>query len=145
MHNFFKTRRDGIRNERIREEMNQESVTVRLEEKQLKLFGHITRMNEEWKPRQIWEVKVEGRRPRGRPRNTWEERIEGMACVRGKTLREFKAMASDGNRCKEFLKAFPTLWWQEGVAKEEDEEEEEEEDALLFQFHNQYYKYLETV
>ena len=53
-----KTRRDRIRNERIREEMNQESVTVRLEEKQLKWFGHITRMNEESKPRQIWVVKV---------------------------------------------------------------------------------------
>ena len=30
-------------------------------------FGHITRMNKKRKPRQICEVKVEGRRPRGRP------------------------------------------------------------------------------
>ena len=81
----------------------------------------------EWMRREnqdIWEVKVEERRPRGRPRNTWQERIEGMAHVRGKTLREFKAIASEINRWKEFLKASPTLWWQQGVAKEEEEEEE---------------------
>ena len=57
-------------------------------------------MNEERKPRQIWEVKVEGRKPRGRPRNTWEERIEGMARIQGQTLREFKAIANDRNRWK---------------------------------------------
>ena len=53
------------------------------------------RMNEEREPRQIWEVKVEGRRPRGGPRNTWEERIERMTRVRGKTLRELNAIAND--------------------------------------------------
>ena len=37
-----KTKRDLIRNERIRKELNQESVSVRLEEKQLKWFGQIT-------------------------------------------------------------------------------------------------------
>ena len=52
---------------------------------------------------------MEGRRPRGLPRNTWEDRIDGMARVREKTLREFKAMASERNSWKEFLKASPTL------------------------------------
>jgi hypothetical protein len=70
------TRRDSIRNERIREDLRQEGIENRLVKRQLKWYGHVVRVGEERKPKQILEARREGRRPRGRPRKSYEDRIE---------------------------------------------------------------------
>jgi hypothetical protein len=46
-----KTKRDRVRSERIREQVGQESVRRVLEERQLKWFGHVYRMERERKPK----------------------------------------------------------------------------------------------
>ena len=65
-----KTKRDMIRNERIREGLKQESIGGKLRKRQMKWFGHVLRMDEERKPRQM----MEGRRGRGRPRMSYMDR-----------------------------------------------------------------------
>jgi hypothetical protein len=71
-----KTRRDGIRNERISEDLGQEGIENRLVKRQLKWYGHVVRMGEERKPKQCLEARPEGRRPIGRPRKSYEYGIE---------------------------------------------------------------------
>ena len=56
-----KTRRDEIRNERIREALKQKSVDEILQKRQLIWFGHVVRMDERRKTRQINEARTEGR------------------------------------------------------------------------------------
>jgi hypothetical protein len=50
-----KTRRDSIRNERIREDLGKEGIENRLVKRQLKWYGHVVRMGEERKPKQFLE------------------------------------------------------------------------------------------
>ena len=62
-----KTGRDRIRNDRIREDLNQKKTLADIiEERQLKWFGHVYRMPGERKPKQAMEMR------RGRPRIKWE-------------------------------------------------------------------------
>ena len=69
-----KNRIDRIRNERIREEVGQRKTMFNIiEERQLGWFGHVRRMEEDWKAKQAYEMRVEGRYGRGRPRIMWED------------------------------------------------------------------------
>ena len=83
-----KTRRDRIRNDGIREGLKQRSVDEILQKRQFKLFGHVIRMDERRKPRQIMEVRTEGRRGRGRPRKAYMDKIEVRARKSGKGIGE---------------------------------------------------------
>jgi hypothetical protein len=64
-----KTKRDRVRSERIRGQVGQESVRRVLEERQLKWFGHVCRMERERKPKQFMEAQVEGRKTKGKTKN----------------------------------------------------------------------------
>jgi hypothetical protein len=87
-----KTKRDRARSERIREQVGLESVRRVLEERQLRWFGHVYRMERERKPKQCVKAQVERRKQRGRQR-IFESRIEEIGSRRGKTLAEMKKMA----------------------------------------------------
>jgi hypothetical protein len=100
-----KTRRDSIRNERIREDLGQEGKENRLVKRQLKWHGHVIRMGEERKPKPFLEARPEGRRPRGRPRKSHEDGIEEIGRRKGKILREMRRLAVDRGRWKEFVEA----------------------------------------
>jgi hypothetical protein len=100
-----KTRRDGIRNERIREDLGQEGIENRLVKRKLKWYGHVVRMGEERKPKQFLEARREGRRPRGRPRKSYEDGIEEIGRRKGKSLREMRKLDVVRVRWKEFVEA----------------------------------------
>jgi hypothetical protein len=104
-----KTKRERKRSERIREQVGQESVRRVLEERQLRWFCHVYRMEREGKPKQFKEAQVEGRKQRGRQRITFESRIEETGSRRGKTLAEMKKMARDREVWESWRKAPPTL------------------------------------
>ncbi|PSN33203.1 hypothetical protein C0J52_23308 [Blattella germanica] len=56
-----KTRRGRIRNENVREEAKQEKPLINsIEEKQLKWFGHVYRMSDERKVKQVIEMRKGG-------------------------------------------------------------------------------------
>ena len=79
-----KTRRDRIRNCQIRNTLNQEPPIKRIETNVIRWFGHINRMDESRKPKQIWEARVEGIRGRGRPRIDWNRYMEKIVKKKGK-------------------------------------------------------------
>ena len=49
-----KTKRDLIRNQKIREDLQQPPIVKRLAQRQLRWFGHLSRINEDSKPRQFF-------------------------------------------------------------------------------------------
>ena len=55
-----KTKRDLIRNQKIREDLQQPPIEKRLAQRQLRWFGHLSRMNEDRKPRQFFEEEDPG-------------------------------------------------------------------------------------
>ena len=88
-----KTGRDRIKNGKIRERLKHESVDKILQKRQLKWFGHVVRMDETRKPRQIMEARTEGRRGRDRPRKVYMDKMEDIARKTGKRIVEMKRMA----------------------------------------------------
>jgi len=46
--------------------------------KQVKLYGHVQRMEERRLPKKVMKWSPSGRRKRGRPKATWAEGIRGL-------------------------------------------------------------------
>jgi hypothetical protein len=63
-----KTRRDQIRNTKIRNQLKQESVEVVMEKRTLRWYGHAVRMDLERRSKLVLEARPEGGRRRGGPR-----------------------------------------------------------------------------
>jgi hypothetical protein len=97
------TKRDRIRNSRIREEIGIESIEDFIEKRQLGWWGHLQRMNDMVPVKRIWETRMHGKRKRGRPRETWDKVISKILKKRGKTWVEAKSMAQDRNEWKKFV------------------------------------------
>ena len=66
---------------------------------------HLSRMNEDRKPRQFFEARPD----RGRPRVTYEECIEEMGKKVFKSMAELKRMAQDRKKWKSFTDDPPTV------------------------------------
>lgn len=69
------TRRDRIRNDIIREELEIEPITNVIEKQQLKWYGHLIRMQNERPVKSIWEARIQRSKKRGRPRKTWNDEV----------------------------------------------------------------------
>ena len=62
---------DKIRNERIRRTTKVGEITKKVQERRLKWYGHVMRREEHYVGRGAMEMKVQGRRKRGRPKRRW--------------------------------------------------------------------------
>jgi hypothetical protein len=62
-----RTRRERCRNATVREQLKQESLIVGIERRKLRWNGHLVRMAEDRKPRQILEARIEEKTGRSRP------------------------------------------------------------------------------
>ena len=60
-----KTRRDQIRNTKIRNQLKQESVEVLMEKRTLRWYGHAVRMEWERRPKLVLEARPEEGRGKG--------------------------------------------------------------------------------
>jgi hypothetical protein len=65
-----KTKWDRVRQVTIREELKQKPLVEQIKKKELQWYGHVMRMAEERKPRQISGTRPIGKRGRGCPRKT---------------------------------------------------------------------------
>ncbi|XP_014471314.1 PREDICTED: uncharacterized protein LOC106742657 [Dinoponera quadriceps] len=99
-----KTRRDHIRSTMVRDELQQESIMDIVERRALGWVGHLVRMEDGRKAKQVWQARPIGRRTRGRPRIEWEEYIMGLIGKRGKTLGDVRRIARDRRNFNKWLK-----------------------------------------
>lgn len=97
------TRRDRIRNEQIREELEVESIHSVIERNQLKWFGHINRMQQKRQVKQVWEAKVQNKRGKGRPKKTWNGEVAMILKKRNKNWTEATRMTGNKGEWKKFV------------------------------------------
>ena len=100
-----KTKKDKVRNTKIREETNRRPITEIMEEKQMKWYGHVKRMGIERIVRKSVEAKEWGKKTRGRPRTTWLDNVERYGTKKGKTLGELNKITEDRKKWREFVEA----------------------------------------
>ncbi|KAJ8011838.1 hypothetical protein DPEC_G00062440 [Dallia pectoralis] len=74
--------RDRVRSSIIREELGVEPLLLCIERSQLRWFGHLVRMPPGRLPREVFQARPAGRRPRGRPRTRWRDYISTLAWER---------------------------------------------------------------
>ena len=98
-----KTKRDKIRNTRIREEVKTDSLEQRIERNQLRWYGHLNRMQEKRIPKQIFECRQQGKLPRGRPRKMWSEVITEVVEKREWKMKDAKRMSENRERWRKFV------------------------------------------
>ena len=103
-----KTRRDRERNTNIRQELGVTPLENQIERKQLKWFGHVSRMESKRLPRKCLETRMEGRRSKGRPRTKWIDSVKSAGEKRQKTMSEMKVMLTDRKEWKKWVEKDPT-------------------------------------
>lgn len=97
------TRMDRIRNDVIRKQLKVQPVLKRIEDCQLRWYGHLRRMNEERPVKKIWEAKRQERRNRGRPMTTWDASLEKLMGDRGITRTQAAIMARSKREWRKFI------------------------------------------
>ena len=65
------TLRDEVKSLDTRKELGVNSIQEKVREMRLRWYGHMQRMEENNKVRAIVDMRVPGKRPRGRPRGRW--------------------------------------------------------------------------
>ena len=90
------TKFDRVRNNRVRERAGvQWGLGERVEQANLRWYGHVMRMDESRYPRKVLESSVVGERARGRPRKTWMNGVEDAIKARGRDVEEAKMGVHD--------------------------------------------------
>ena len=65
-----------MRNEDIRKEAKVKPISVSMRNRRLQWFGHVYRREEDEDIRKVADLKVDGRRKRGRPKQRWRDTIQ---------------------------------------------------------------------
>ena len=90
------TRRDRVRNEEVRRRTGVvKTLDQKVEQRVLRWFGHMERMNEERLVKQVFLSSVEGRSLRGRPRMGWLDGVKIAVGERGLSLEQARTSALD--------------------------------------------------
>ena len=71
------------RNEEILEEAKVEAIAAVMRRRRLERFGHVKRRGETENIRAVEEMKMEGKRPRGRPKLRWKQAWMERYCQKG--------------------------------------------------------------
>ena len=78
-------------------------LSNRAEQRGLRWFGHMERMNDERMAKRVMKSEVEGRGVRGRPRMGWREGIRNSLQARGRSEEEGRVLARDRREWKRFV------------------------------------------
>ena len=82
------TNLDNIRNERIRGIMKVGEITNKIHERRLKWYGHVIRREQHYVGRGAIQMKVQGRRKRGRPKRRWLDKVKDDIKEKGLSVEE---------------------------------------------------------
>ena len=80
-------------------------LSNRAEQRGLRWFGHMERMDDERMVRRVMKSEVEGRGVRGRPKMGWREGIRNSLQARGRSEEEGRVLARDRREWKKFVAA----------------------------------------
>ena len=69
------TVKDKMKSEDIRKELGLGSIKSKARESRLRWFGHVHRKEQESNLRQVMDMEIPGRRPRGRPKGRWRDLV----------------------------------------------------------------------
>ena len=100
------TRWDRLRNEEVRRRTGVLlELSNRAEQKGLRWFGHVERMDEGRMVKRISGSGVRGGRPRGRPRFGWMEGVKRSLEARGVSVEQGRVRARDRKEWRKFVNA----------------------------------------
>jgi hypothetical protein len=71
-----KTKRDRIKNTHIREKLGMKDIQIQIKGNRLRWFRHVKRMDKHRIPKRLMEMKMTGKRPRGRPQTRWLDQVK---------------------------------------------------------------------
>ena len=90
------SRMDRVRNEEVRRRAGLEmELASRADQRVLRSFGHVERMDEYHMARRVLMAEVSGGRVRGRPRLGWMDRVKVAFGNRGMTVEAARQCAKD--------------------------------------------------
>ena len=69
------TLRNRVKSVDIRKELGVSSIQEKVREMRLRWYGHMQRMEENNEVRAVGDMRVPGKRPRGRPRERWMDGV----------------------------------------------------------------------
>ena len=75
----------------------------KIEQGQLKWFGHLIRMKDDMRVKKVWETKTQQRRARDRPTRMWNESLEEILKRRGLDVVKVRKIAKDKKMWKEIV------------------------------------------
>ena len=103
------TRRDRLKNERIRADLSVKPLLREIEENKLRWYGHVKRMDEERLAKRYLEWKPQGKRPVGRPRKRWIDGVGEALERRGTCLRDVEERRTyeDRDNWRDVVKCSP--------------------------------------
>jgi len=98
------SRMDRVRNEEVRRRAGVDrSLSERVDQKVLRWFGHMERMEGERLVKRVWIANASGVRPRGRPKIRWMDGVERALDVRGVTVEQGRESARDRGEWRRFV------------------------------------------
>lgn len=74
----------------MREELEIQKITTKIEEQQLRWFGHLVRTSNERSVKQMWEARALQKRNRGKPIVTWDIIVSKILKRKGKIFKFIK-------------------------------------------------------
>ena len=84
------TVKDKMKSEDIRKELGVGSIKSKARESRLRWFGHVHRKEQESNLRQVMDMEIAGRRPRGRPKGRWRDLVN-------RDMRELRVVPEDAD------------------------------------------------
>ena len=94
------TRIDRKRNVDVKNKLGiTRDVVDRIQERRLRYFGHVVRMNSSRTPNIALYGRVEGKRSRGRPRKSWTDNVKEDGEAMGMSLVQADRIARDRGHC----------------------------------------------
>ena len=100
--------REETRNSDLRDRFGSRApLLYRLEQSQLKWYGHVLRMAEDRLPKRTLEAKMVGKRPVGKPRKRWLSSICELLKRLGVSEGQARVMAQDRRQWKKLIEELP--------------------------------------